>query len=169
MWYAIQVISGQEFIVKRWIEKTGLAEDCFIPIRELQKKYQGSWKLVKEKLIPGYLFVVTENPVQMMLKLYAIPRFTKLLGRTDQGFLPLSEQEIDFLKRFGDEQHVSHLSKVEVTEGDRVRVLDGDLKNFEGEIVRINLHRRTAVVRIPFMGKTADIYLGIELVQRVNT
>lgn len=167
MWYAVQVTSGQEFVVKGWVDKTCLAEECFIPIREIQKKYRGKWNLVKEQMTPGYLFVITDTPELLMERLYTIPRFAKLLGWSDMGFIPLSEKEINILQHFGDSNHISHLSQVEVSEGNHVRVIAGDLKNFEGDIVRIDLHRRIAVVRIPFMGKTADIHLGIDLVKKV--
>lgn len=188
MWYVIQVASGQEYITKtlieEWIAKEKrpwesqeiqeeqekaplLIEQCFIPMRERSIKFQGSWKLVKERLFPGYVFVVTEEPVKVFAELKQIPRFTKLLGQTDSGFTALTEPEIDFICKFGDKDHVSHPSKITVEEGNRVRILSGDLLNYEGQIVKINLHKRIAVVRIEFMGNSADVHLGVEIVEKV--
>lgn len=46
----------------------------------------------------------------------------------------------------------------------RVEVLSGPLKGKEGRIARVNLHRREAVIRIDFMGRETEIFLGIETI-----
>lgn len=168
MWYAMQVFSGQEQILKLWIDRMSLARECFIPVRELKKKYHGSWNTVKEKVFPGYVFVVTDHAMEMQGKLKEVPRFARILGATENGFIPLSEDEIRFISRFGGEDHVSHLSRVTVEEGNHVKILDGDLMNYEGDIVKVNLHKRIAIVRVPFMGGTADIHLGIDIVEKTD-
>lgn len=175
-WYVIQVVGGQEHIVKNLISKCfsekryqteALIEECFIPMRERKVKYQGAWRLVQERVLPGYVFIVTTKPETVFYELKQVPRFTSLLGKSDMGFIPLNEQEVHFLSRFGDRDHVSHLSQVMVEKGNKIRILEGDLKNFEGEIVKINLHKRIAIVRVPFMGSSVDVHLGIEIVERV--
>lgn len=168
MWYVIQVTSGQEHCTKELIEKwiTGeWIEQCFIPMRERRIKYHGEWKLVQEKLFPGYVFIVTDFPEEVFQRLKTITRLAKFLGNTDAGFIHLSEKETDFICRFGDRNHVSHLSQVEIQEGSHVRIVSGDLLNYEGDIVRINLHKRIAVVRVEFMGSAVDLHLGIEILR----
>lgn len=169
MWYVVQVASGQEHSTKKLIEQwiTGeYLEQCFIPMRERRIKYHGSWKLVQEKLFPGYVFLVTSFPEEIFQQLKKITKFTKLLGNTDAGFIPLTEKETDFIRRFGDKEHISHISQVEVQEGNQVKIISGELLNYEGEIVRINLHKRIAVVRIEFMGSSVDLHLGIEILEK---
>lgn len=190
-WYVVQVVGGQEQIVRRLIlnrfagggrelsesmkklqemqtPSPYLIEECFIPMRERKIKYRGKWQLVKERILPGYVFIVTKNPEQVFQSLKQIPRFTSLLGNTDAGFIPLNEQEVHFLSRFGNSEHVSHLSQVTVEAGNKVRILEGDLLNYEGEIVKVNLHKRVAIVRVPFMGSSVDVHLGIEIVEKVD-
>jgi transcriptional antiterminator NusG len=171
MWYVIQVVSGEEYSTKELIE-TLIArewiEQCFVPLRERNIKFQGSWRLVQEKLFPGYVFIVTDFPEKIFMQLKKITKFTKLLGNTDAGFVPLSKEEVDFIRRFGDEEHVSHLSQVEIQEGNKVKVVSGDLLNYEGQIVKINLHKRIGVVRIEFMGTSVDVHLGIEILEKVE-
>ncbi|MGN0396164.1 MAG: antiterminator LoaP [Coprococcus sp.] len=170
MWYVIQVTGGQEHITKELMMhkvSAELLEECFIPMRERRIKYQGSWKLVKEKLFPGYVFVVTDAPDKIYEQLKGIARFTRLLGNTDAGFIALSPSEVEFIKSFGDEEHISHLSQIEVSEGNQVRIVSGPLLNQEGRIVKINLHKRIAVVRVEFMGRGVDVYMGIEVLEKV--
>ena len=40
------------------------------------------------------------------------------------------------------------------------------MKDYEGEIIKVNLHKRIAVVRTTFMGSTTDVHMGIEILQK---
>ena len=172
MWYVIQTVGGQEQAVRRMIEhqhsgdRGGQVEQCFIPMRERTVKRGGEWRLVQEKLFPGYVFVVTEDAQKLLQSLKSILRFTRLLGTGTNEFVPLEPEEIAFLQRFEDSGHVARLSKVEVVEGGRIRILSGALLNCEGMITKVHLHRRVAEVRTQFMGRTVDLYLGFELLGR---
>ena len=42
--------------------------------------------------------------------------------------------------------------------------MSGPLINLEGQIKKVNLHKRTAAVEVEFMGSKTGIYLGIEMV-----
>ena len=170
MWYVIQTVGGQEQAVRRLIEHQlsgaggdSLVDQCFIPMRERTVKRGGEWKLVQEKLFPGYVFVVTEDAQKLLQNLKSIPRYTRLLGTGANEFVPLQPEEIAFLQRFEDSGHVARLSKVEVVEGGRIRILSGALLNCEGMITKVYLHKRVAEVRMQFMGRTVYLYLGFEL------
>ncbi len=56
------------------------------------------------------------------------------------------------------------LSLVKVIEGDGIRILSGPLKDMEGRIRKINLHKRTAEVEVDFMNRKTVVHLGIEMV-----
>ena len=169
MWYVIQTVGGQEQAVRALIERqlsgarSDLVEQCFIPMRERTIKRGGEWKLVQEKLFPGYVFVVTEDAQRLLQELKAFPRFMRLLGESRNGFVPLCAEEVDFIRRFEDSGHIARLSQVEVCEGRQIRVLSGALLNCEGMITKVNLHKRVAQVRMSFMGRPVDVFLGFEL------
>ena len=55
------------------------------------------------------------------------------------------------------------LSQIQA-EGDAITILSGPLKNMEGYIRKIHLHRRIAEVEVDFMGRKTVIHLGIEMV-----
>lgn len=171
MLYVIQVTSGAEKVTGRLIEeivreeKETLIEECFFPQRVRKRKYGGTWNVETETLFPGYLFVRTDHIEEVMQKLRAVPRLTKLLGMEGDFIYPLSQAEAETIERLGGREHVAGLSKVTVEEGNRVKVREGILKDYEGQIIRVNLHKRIAVVRIPFMGAEKEIYLGIEILE----
>lgn len=60
------------------------------------------------------------------------------------------------------------VSQISVSENDAVTILSGPLKNVEGQIKKINLHRRIAEVEVDFMNRKTVIHLGIEMVEKKN-
>ena len=56
------------------------------------------------------------------------------------------------------------ISQVSVSEDDEITILSGPLKNMEGYIKKIDLHRRIAKVEVDFMNRKTVIHLGIEMV-----
>ena len=95
-----------------------------------------------------------------------VPKLTKLLGDNEGSFIPLKEKEVYFIQRWGGNDHVANISKVIIEKGNKVRILEGNLKDYEGEIIKVNLHKRIAVVRTTFMGSTTDVHMGIEILQK---
>ena len=59
------------------------------------------------------------------------------------------------------------ISKIAVEEGNQIRILSGPLKDLEGQIRKVNLHKRIAEVEMEFMGSRSVVYLGVEMVERI--
>lgn len=167
-YYVIQVAPRAEARTEALIAARldpGLYGRCFHPTRHVRKKFCGEWRDVHEKLIPGYVFLTAPSAPELYEGLRGVPALTRFLGRDDGGlFVPMPPGEARWLEEVtagGDEVA---LSRVSVSEGDRVAVLDGPLKDLEGRIRKINLHRRIAEVEVDFMGRKTVIHLGIDLV-----
>ena len=192
MWYVMQVISGQESRTVLKLERIISGErlgSCFIPMRRLKKKYKGAWHEVTEKLFPGYVFLTTNEPQLLYEDLKMVPALTKMLGKCEEYFTPLSKGDTELLHRLkkwtdkaggndGSQKKRTKeetldtgagimvgISKVKIDEGRQLRVLSGPLKDMEGEIKKVNLHKRIAVVEMEFMGSLRAVHLGIELVE----
>ena len=173
-WYVIQVISGREQQAIRLMEsilEEGILKKCFIPMRKRIRKYQGKATEITERLFPGYIFLITEEPLLLYQKLKEIPVLTKLLGNCEELYTPLSEKDIHMLQQLQDwektpEAEVSavELSKIVVGEGKQITIISGPLKNMEGLLKKVDLHKRIAVVEVEFMGQKSQIHLGIEMV-----
>ena len=177
MYYVIQVAAGTEDRVEEQVKvmvDDGLYHSCFHPMRRMKKKFRGEWKDVHEKLLPGYVFITSDCVQELYRELENVPAFTRMLGKDGEQFIPLSEHEADWLERMiespGKDMEVQ-LSQVSVSESDVVTILSGPLKNMEGCIKKIDLHRRMAKVEVDFMNRKTVIHLGIEMVgkrQRPN-
>jgi len=176
MWYVMQVVSGQEnrtvFLVEKIISEE-ILNSCFIPVRRLRKKFHGTWQEVTEKLFPGYVFLISEQPQLLYEELKQIPALTKLLGRCEGFFTPLSEKDVRMLEklrnRMGDSGNLEvEISKIAVEEGNQIRILSGPLMKLEGQIKKVNLHKRIAVVEVEFMGSKSLVHLGVEMVEKIK-
>ncbi len=167
MWYVIQTFGGEEertaHMIRKLVSRDCL-EECFVPKRERLKKFRGSWNKVEEVLFRGYTFVVSERPEELYERLKAVPRLTKVLGREANWFLGLGEKEEKLVREIGDERHKTGLSKVVIEEGKKIRVLDGPLKDYVGAVVKVDLHKREAVVKVEFMGREMELKMGIEMI-----
>ena len=133
--------------------------------RERVKKFCGQWNKVDEILFPAYIFVITDKPAELYRELRQVPRLTKVLGREEAYFVPLSQDEERLVRSLGDQEHRTGLSKVAVEEGKKIRVLEGPLKDYAGDVVKVNLHKREAAVKVEFMGREMELKMGIEMVR----
>lgn len=170
MYYVIQVASGMEERAEEQIKvvvNQRLYERCFHPMRHMKKKLRGEWRELHEKLLPGYVFVVSDSVRELYQELRHVPAFTRVLGKDEEQFTPLPEHEVEWLTQImqnaRDGMEVE-LSQVSVSEDDVVTILSGPLKNMEGYIKKIDLHRRIAKVEVDFMNRKTVIHLGIEMV-----
>ncbi len=181
MHYVIQVAPGTEAKTEAKISEmipSELYSACFHPTRIRRKKFHGQWKEINEKLLPGYVFIVSEDIRNLAVELQKVPALTRLLGSdpADHGYvIPLSDRDVEWLRRLmnpaGKAASESSgyevgLSRVAVAENDEVVILSGPLENMKGMIKKINLHKRVAEVEVDFMNRKTVIYLGIELVAK---
>ena len=170
MYYVMQVAAGTEDKVEEQVKVMvgeELYDSCFHPMRRVKKKFRGEWKEIHEKLLPGYVFITSERVQELYRELRNIPVFTKLLGKEDERIISLAECEVEWLeriKRSSDQGMEVALSQVSVSEEDVITILSGPLKNIEGCIKKIDLHRRIAKVEVDFMNQKTVIHLGIEMV-----
>lgn len=168
MWYVIQTLFGEEERTAGMIREqvsSCYVEECFVSKRERMKKFHGSWNKVEEILFRGYVFVISKEPEGLYRELKKVPKLTKMLGREKAFFCPLSEKEEQMIQRIGGKDCKTVLSKIELGEGKQIRVIEGPLKNYEGDVVKVNLHKREVVVRVGFMGRETELRLGIEMVR----
>lgn len=166
-WYVMQVRTGTEENIciqcKKDIEEDVL-EKCFLPYYEEKRRVQGEWKILKKVLFPGYVFVITQDIEKLYQQLKRVIGLTKLLG-TGREIIPLTEKEIVFLTRFGGENQVVAMSEGIIV-GSKAIVNFGPLQGMEGYIRKIDRHKRRAYLEIPFFGRTQNVQVGLEIVEK---
>ncbi|WP_165247929.1 antiterminator LoaP [Adlercreutzia sp. ZJ141] len=169
MWYVIQTIGGREQHALNLIAKlvdTVVIQELFIPRCEIMKRIGGVWVKRADVMLPGYVFVVTDDPAKLESELRKnVPLFTKIL-RNNDTFAPLDKEEIAFINAFAKPgTRVVELS-IGVIEGDKVVILNGPLLGQTGHIKKIDRHKRLAYLNMTIMGRQKAIKLGLEIVRK---
>lgn len=152
MWYVAQVQAGREsstLEMCRRLVPPSVMEDCFMPEYEVMWKIRGEWRLVKRLLFPGYLFFVTDDPEALNRELSRVPMPIRLLGNEENSFFPLTGKERDWFLSFMDGNHTVRMSEGYIS-GDKITVTRGPLMGFEGDIRKIDRHKRRAYIDVAY-------------------
>ena len=166
MWCVMHVEDGKEPRAERFIE--GLLGDrsggCFHLTRFRRKKYGGKWRTVQEPLLPGYVFIATEDAEQLYRELESVSGY-ELLGSSAEYVSRLEDGEADFIERIagkGSRAGEIALSLIKVEEDGEITVLSGPLLSVEGQVRKIDFHKRVAEVETKLFGEKKVMYLGVE-------
>jgi len=170
-WYAIHTYSGYEENVaqnlRQRIQSYDMEDkvyDILIPTEKKIKIKNGKRKVVIEKIFPGYVLVdmiVTDDSWYMVRN---TPNVTGFIG-TGTTPTPLSDDEVKALqKRMGVEEPQY---KIDVAEGDTVRITDGPFKNSEGKVESVDNERGKIRVLISMFGRETPIELDFLQVKKI--
>lgn len=167
MWCAVHVKDGDEIRTETFVKAIlpkELDVRCIHLTRSRRKKYGGQWQTVQENLLPGYIFIATDQPeaVHRELKKATKPR---LLFSDESHVAVLEANEAALIEALSDERGEIGISKVRVADDGSIEFLSGPLLQVESLVRKVNLHRREAEVEAKFMGERQMLYLGIEIEQ----
>lgn len=140
-------------------------EECFLPRYEKAWKENGKWGKREMLLFPGYVFFITGHINKLFLELKKIPEITKILGDGDEP-VPLYPHEIDFLRKYTNQEHVLEMSTGDLIGGELV-VTDGPLKDYKGKVIHIDRRKREATLEMEFFGRATTMKVGLEVVRKV--
>lgn len=173
MWYVIQTTTGKEKELVYMIERIvppDLYSECFITYYErIWRKQQKSMVHV-ERLFPGYVFIITEQPDKLFFHLKKVPAMSKLLSGGDYTFLSLHNDEEIYLRSLLGKagNHTVRLSYVEKDGKGNVSYVSGPLKSHLDRVVRFQFKKRYVVINIELLGQSRSIVLGIILKEDVQ-
>ena len=110
------------------------------------------------------MVVITQNPEKLVNGLKKVIGLMKLIGTGDE-IVPLVQEEIDLLMKIGTDKQLVEMSSG-IIENDRVQILAGPLMGMEGNIRRIDRHKRTAYLEIEMFGRTVEMKVGLEIIRK---
>lgn len=168
-WYAVQVRCGKEEKIVRACDilvDRHVLNECFIPRCKKKKKFKGQWHIIDDILFKGYVFMISDHVDDLFNELKKIPDLTKLLGNDGKDIFPIYKEEAMFLTRFGGDEHIVEISSGYI-EGDNIFITNGPLVGQEGNIVKIDRHRRMAYVEVSLFGQVTTVHVGLEIISKV--
>ena len=165
MWCAMITGTGREEQMQRacerHIDNKALLSKCFLPLKQEIMHYAGEWHLQTKKLLPGYLFLASDDPQ----KLSEQCKKNHMLAKNDELIL-LSEQDMRLFSLAKD--GILEISKGIIVD-QKLTILSGPLKGRESQIKKIDRHKRRAWVSVELFGKEQLIEVGLEVFQKIET
>ena len=166
MWYVLQTLTGKEDELVRMIKKMvspDLYTDCFIAYYERVWRKQQESIVHVERLFPGYVFIISENPDEIFLQLKKVPAMSKMIADGEFTFLPIEQEEETFLDNMLRADHIVRLSYVAMDGKGRVYRILGPLEEYASQVVRYQFKKRYVIIRLRLLGEEKTVALGIIL------
>jgi transcriptional antiterminator NusG len=170
-WYAIHTYSGYEENVtrnlKQRIESFKMQDKIFsviVPKETKIKIKHGKRKKIRERIFPGYVLVemvVTDD------SWYVVRNTPNVTGFIGTGVIPtpLSEEEIKIIQKRMGEQEPKF--KIDVKQGDPVRIVDGPFRDQEGKIAEVDSDRGKIKVLITVFGRETPVELDFLQIKKL--
>lgn len=160
-WYVIHTYSGYEDQVaeniKQRIESMNMQDRIFDVIVPTEKQIEiknGKRKIIEKKIFPGYVLVdmiVTDDAWYVVRN---TPNVTGFIGFGVRP-TPIAKKELDIIKkRMGVEEPKF---KIELKNGDLVRITDGALKNYEAKVEEIDHTKGKIKVLVSMFGRETPV------------
>ena len=181
-WYGVQVASSCEKNVKATLEQRAITlgvENRILEIAipqtpAIKVKKDGSRQVIEEKVFPGYVLVrmVLDDETQSAVR--TTPNVINFVGAEERRAsgrgrghvkpMPLSPKEVNRIFRRTQERKPT--VKVDLTEGDQIRVIDGPFRDFEGEVIEVSGERNRLKALLSIFGRDTPVELEFSQVAK---
>jgi transcription termination/antitermination protein NusG len=183
-WYTIQVASGCEKKVKQNLEQRLQTLDVADRIIQIEIPQSPTVKLRKdgsrltgeEKVFPGYVLVrmilddetwqVVKNTPNVINFVGAEQKRRYGRGRGHVKPMPLSPSEVERIFRAFKEQEP--ILKIDMAAGDKIKVLSGPFKDFDGEVIEVSPERSKLKALLSIFGRDTPVELEFNQVHKEN-
>ncbi|AOX01726.1 MULTISPECIES: transcription termination/antitermination protein NusG [Moorena] len=183
-WYAVQVASGCEKRVKTNLEQRIQTMDVGDRILKVQIpqtptvkiRKDGSRQHSEEKVFPGYVLVqmvmddeawqVVKNTPNVINFVGAEQKRRYGRGRGHVKPVPLSYGEVERIFKQTEEQEP--IVKVDMAVGDKIMVLSGPFKEFEGEVIEVSPERSKLKALLSIFGRDTPVELEFNQIEKTS-
>jgi len=181
-WYAVQVASGCEKRVKMNLEQRIETLDVANRIKQIEipqtpavkLRKDGSRQNTDEKVFPGYVLIrmvmddetwqVVKNTPNVINFVGAEQKRRYGRGRGHVKPMPLGAAEVERI--FKQTQEQKPIVKIDMAAGDKIMVLSGPFKDFEGEVIEVSPERSKLKALLSIFGRDTPVELEFNQVQK---
>lgn len=158
-WYALYVSSRAEKKVMETLLQKGV--EAFVPLTKTMKQWSDRKKMVEIPLMNGYVFVnILPSENELTLQTRGVVNFVRI----EKKQAVVRNEEIERLKQLVSLGYHMEVNSVKRTysEGDKVKINSGALKNIEGYVIK-NEQGRFIDVLLESIGQSIRVKLPEEL------
>lgn len=176
MYYCLCTLTGKEEMVKKGLErffKLGEFGSAIVWFPKKKRRIKLSrmakgksrFKEVDVALFPGYIFFYFPYD-QKFLDIYSIRRMesvVKLLSYAD-GTYALRGDDLDVAKWITRFDGMMAISKVEIKEGQKAKILDGPLMGLDGRVKKVDKHKKRIWIDLSLGGLLNQVCFDVDFV-----
>ncbi|MBM4280729.1 MAG: transcription termination/antitermination protein NusG [Deltaproteobacteria bacterium] len=192
-WYVVHTYSGFENKAKTAlqdrIKQLGLDAqfgEILIPVETVEEtkteekggKTVTKKRQVKRKFAPGYIFVQMEMKAETWQCVKNTPKVMDFIGapnmksantETDLKKIPaVPEKQVLAMTEQLSDKAVRPAPKIEFDIGDKVRVVDGNFVNFNGDVTEVNTAKQKVKVSITIFGRSQPVEFDYHQLAKVG-
>jgi transcriptional antiterminator NusG len=160
-WYVLFVKAGEEVAIRDSIKKAGFT--ALVPRKIVFERRQGITSKRVKTIFSSYVFINIDFEPKIYYRMKRVAGVIRFLGAG--GPEPVPEREMNFVFKLCAGGETAGISNITIEVGDKIKVLDGPLKDFEGKIIHLDRRKKRAKVRLTLFGRVHDIDMGVELIQ----
>jgi len=170
-WYVIHTYSGYEDNVarnlKQRIESMDMQDfifDVMVPVEKKIKIKAGKRTVVEERIYPGYVLV---DMVVTDASWYVVRNTPNVTGFIGLGTTPtpVDPREIEMLKKRMGVAEPKY--KIDVAEGDSVKINDGPFKDFDGKVSEVDEAKGRVKVLVSIFGRETPVELDFLQISKI--
>ena len=181
-WYGVQVASSCEKNVKATLEQRAVTlgvENRILEIAipqtpAIKVKQDGNRQVIEEKVFPGYVLVRMVLDDETHSAVRSTPHVINFVGAEERRAtgrgrghvkpMPLTQKEVNRIFRRTQERKPT--VKVDLAEGDQIRVVDGPFKDFDGEVIEVSGERNRLKALLSIFGRDTPVELEFSQVAK---
>lgn len=174
-WFVLRVTYQRELIAKEKFQAIGI--ESFVPMQKtrcLDKRGKLVWKNIAA--LHNYIFVHSTREKIDCIKQEYIPWLRYVISpNRDSGSrimtVPAKQMESFIAIAGNEEERILYLNpdELNLTNGDRVRIIDGPFKGAEGILIKIEHKReKRVVVKIDGVAAVATTSIPQTLIEKIN-
>lgn len=157
--YCLFCRSGSERQIAWEIEKRFPHIRAIAAMQEKHKTRDGHYGIDRRSLLPGYLFLYTDEEIDA-LSIHRMDKTYRILG-DGREIAELRGRDRFFAEWIWKNGGEIGISRIRTSENG-FEVVSGPLQHFLREIVRIDKHTKNALVRMDFLEEEKEIWLAFD-------
>jgi transcription antitermination factor NusG len=149
-WFAAQVWAGRERLCERHLSVRGY--EVFLPCYRERRRWSDRLKTMERALFPGYVFCRLSD--EAVGKIVTTPGLIRIVG-DGRVPAPVAPEEIHALQRVVAMRFAAEPWEY-LQAGQRVRIVDGPLRDCEGTVIRAN-DRHRLIISITLLQRSVAV------------
>lgn len=171
-WYVVHTYSGYESkardaLVSR-IKQEDMEEyfsEILVPTETVVAVVKGQRKTSQRKIYPGYIIVQMEMNDKTWHLVKDTPKIMGFAGNSKHP-KPMSEREVNSLMKQIHEGASKVKPKIDFSEGDLLKIIDGPFSGFTGAIDEVKSDKRKLRVLVSIFGRSTPVELEFSQVEK---